>query len=814
MKLSLRWVKQYITLEYGPEEIAEMLTTIGLEVEGWEKIESVKGGLAGVVVGHVLTCEKHPDADKLSLTTVNVGEENPLQIVCGAPNVAAGQKVLVATIGTTLYDKEDQPWKIKKGKIRGAESEGMICALDELGLGEDHSGIMILDPDAVPGTSAKEYLKLQEDIVFEIGLTPNRSDATSHLGVARDLYAYLTVNKNYNGKIHLPDTSDFVTEKVRKNIKVEVLHKEACPRYAGITIEGVTIGESPDLIKQYLLAIGVKPINNIVDITNYVLHETGQPLHAFDADKIKENKILVDCLEEGTPFVALDGSEKKLSGSDLMICDGTRNPMCMAGVYGGLESGVSKETVNIFLESAYFHPKYVRNSSTKHILRTDAAKIFEKGADPNMVITALKRAAGLIRKYANGSVSSELVDIYPKPMEGHDIKLRYQKVNDVIGIHISKEKIHQILSGMDMKIKPLDEGSILVNPGTNKHDVIREIDLIEEILRIYGLNNIPFHDDIKSTISYSDKPNKNEIKEIIANYLSANKFHEMMGLSLMESKQIEHFSGTNPETFVFINNTSNVHLDIMRPDMMLSGLLSVAYNLNRQQNNIKLFEHGKSYQKSNDGFLENECISLFLSGKKQEETWISDDKKEVSFYDVKHAAVSVLKRLGIKSWQEDEVEESSGLNYGLVYHRGGNPLVYFGMISKNISKKAGIRQDVYYARFDLINIVASLHNVRTTVKEISKFPSTRRDLAIIVDQKVAFKEIVGLSAKVDKKILQEVRLFDVFKDPVKVGENKKSYAVSFHFENTEKTMSDQEIDGIMQKIISALENNLGANIRK
>lgn len=814
MKLSLFWVKQYLTLEYGPDEIAEMLTTIGLEVEGWEKIEAVKGGLAGVVVGHVLTCEKHPDADKLSLTTVDVGEENPLQIVCGAPNVAAGQKVLVATIGTTLYDKENNPWKIKKGKIRGADSEGMICAADELGLGDDHSGIMVLQDEAVVGTPAKEYLKLREDIVFEIGLTPNRSDATSHLGVARDLYAYLTVNKNYNGKINLPDTSDFVTEKVRKNIKVEVLHKEACPRYAGVTIEGVTIGESPEWIKQSLMTIGVKPINNIVDITNYVLHELGQPLHAFDADKIRENKILVDCLDEGTPFVALDGSEKKLLANDLMICDGTKSPMCMAGVYGGLESGVSKETVNIFLESAYFHPKFVRNSSTKHILRTDAAKIFEKGADPNMVITALKRAAGLIRRYAGGSISSELVDIYPRPLEGHDIKLRYQKVNDVIGIPISKEKIHHILSGMNMKIKPLDEVSILVNPGTNKHDVIREIDLIEEILRIYGLNNIPFHDDIKSTISYSEKPNKNEVKEVIANYLAANKFHEMMGLSLMESKQMESCAGITPESFVYINNTSNVHLDIMRPDMMVSGLLSVSYNLNRQQNNIKLFEHGKSYKKSDGGFVESECISVFLSGKKQEETWISDDKKEVSFYDAKHVAVSVLKRLGITSWQEDETEESTGLHYGLVYHRGGVPLVYFGLISKNLTKKAGIKQEVYYIQFDLVNILTSLSNVRTTVKEISKFPSTRRDLAMIVDQKVTFKEIVGLSAKADKKILQEVRLFDVFKDAVKVGENKKSYAVSFHLENTEKTMSDQEIDSIMQKIISALENNLGANIRK
>ncbi|MFZ1704040.1 MAG: phenylalanine--tRNA ligase subunit beta [Saprospiraceae bacterium] len=814
MKLSLSWVSQYITLEYTPEEIAEMLTTIGLEVEGWEKVESVKGGLQGIVVGHVTYCEKHPDADKLSLTQVNIGHETNLQIVCGAPNVQKGQKVLVATIGTTLYDKEGSPWKIKKGKIRGQESEGMICAQDELGLGEDHSGIMVLSPDAPIGESAASYLKMEEDVVFEIGLTPNRSDATAHLGVAKDLLAYLKVNKNYDGEILLPETKEFITEKIKQNIEVEVLNKHACARYSGITIAGVQITDSPDWIKKSLLSLGIKPINNIVDITNYVLHEMGQPLHAFDADKINGNKIIVDTLPEETPFTTLDNVSRKLRDADLMICDGEKNPLCMAGIYGGIHSGVTATTTNIFLESAYFNPSYIRTSSTSHNLRTEAAKIFEKGADPNMTIFALKRAAGLIKASGGGSISNDMIDVYPHKLDGKEIKIRYSKVNEVIGVNIEKEKIQFILTSLDMKIRTFDEDSILVYPGTNKHDVTREIDVIEEILRIYGLNNVPISSGIKSTISYTLKPDKNEIKEIVSQFLSTNHFHEMMGLSLIESKQLSDIDALNPKSFVYINNTSNIHLDILRPDLLTSGLQTIAYNLNRQQSNLKLYEHGKSYTKNENGFEEKEYLTIFLTGKNLEETWYAQGKNEISFYDIKHVSISIMKRLGLVSWQEDDKPRHFGLKYGMTFHRADKPFIIFGAISSVLLKKFGIKQEVFFAQIELLNVVKALAKNKFTVREISKFPSTRRDLAIILNDNVLFDEVLNLAKKVDKTILKDVRLFDIFKDKIKVGEGKKSYAVSFHFENTERTLSDKEVDVIMAKIIISMENQLQANIRK
>lgn len=814
MKLSLRWLNQYLSLEYKPEEIADMLTTIGLEVEGWEKTESVKGGLAGVVVGHVSACGKHPDADKLSLTKVDIGQGEALQIVCGAPNIRAGQKVLVATIGTTLYDKEGNPWKIKKGKIRGIESEGMICAEDELGLGNDHSGIMVLADNAPVGMEAARFLNLKDDIIFEIGLTPNRSDATSHLGVAKDLFAYLKVNKDYQGEIKMPETTDFVTEKIKLNIDVDVRNKEACPRYAGAIISGIKVGESPEWIKQFLLTIGVKPINNVVDITNFVLHELGQPLHAFDADKIAGQKIIVDTLTAGTVFTSLDGIERKLQSTDLMINDAELNPMCMGGVYGGLHSGVTEQTTSIFLESAYFDPKYIRKTSTVHLLRTDAAKVFEKGADPEMVILALKRAAGLIRKYGDGAIGSNLVDIYPKPVNEPDIKLRYKKVSDIIGTEISKEKIQFILASLGMRIRSLDDASILVNPGTNKHDVTREIDLIEEILRIYGLNNINVTSGIKSTLSYQVKPDKNEIKEIIAQYLSANQFHEMMSLSLIESKLYSNVEGIDSKEFVYINNTSNVHLDILRPDMLVSGLQSVLYNLNRQQSQIKLFEHGKSYRKFNDQFIENELITIFISGKNREETWYDNTVKDVTIYDIKAVCSAILKKLGLTGIQEDTGTALPGLNHCVDFRRGGQSLISAGEIQKKLLKNSGIKQPVFYAEINIPQIVKTLGGVQIKVKEISRFPSMRRDLAVILDENITFAEIVSTSFKVDKKFLKEVRLFDVFKDPVKIGENKKSYAVSFHFENTERTLADKEIDMIMEKIMDNLQNQLNANVRK
>ncbi|MFZ1751707.1 MAG: phenylalanine--tRNA ligase subunit beta, partial [Saprospiraceae bacterium] len=664
MKLSLKWLKKYLKVSYTPEKIAEMLTIIGLEVEGLQVVESIKGGLAGVIIGEVVECSKHPDADRLSVTKVNIGQGDWLNIVCGAPNIAKGQKVLVATIGTQLYNDQGEPWMIKKGKIRGIDSEGMICAADELGLGDDHSGIMVLPPDSPIGTLAATYLGIESDHVFEIGLTPNRSDATSQLGIARDLMAYLRVNENYTDDIIEPEISGFITERVSNNIKVEVLDKQSCIRYTGITINNIEVKESPDWLKSLLKAIGVKPINNIVDITNFVLNELGQPLHAFDADKIVDKTIIVSKLAPGTEFTTLDGVVRKLDGEDLMICDGQQSGMCIAGVYGGIGSGVTAETKNIFIESACFDAKSIRKTSTRHQLRTDAAKIYEKGSDPNITEYAVKRAAALIRECAGGEISNELVDIYPHPVHPAEIRVYYHNVSALIGVDISEDEIHLILQAMDMEITALDDESIMVKVPTNKVDVIREVDIIEELLRIYGLNRVPVPAQIKSIVTYTPKPDKHKTKEVLSDYLASVGCNEMMGLSLIESKFYLQTGIIHPSEYVYINNTSNVHLDIMRPDMLISGLVSVGYNLNRQQFNISFFEFGKSYRKSGKGYIESEMITLFMTGKKNEVSWLSDSKADKTFYDVKKTVLSVISRAGISSYQLSEIAANERFSYG------------------------------------------------------------------------------------------------------------------------------------------------------
>jgi phenylalanyl-tRNA synthetase beta chain len=814
MKLSLNWLKNYLLISHTPEKIAEMLTIIGLEVEGIEKIESIKGGLKGVVVGEVLTCEKHPDADKLSLTTVDIGSGEILPIVCGAANVAAGQKVLVATIGTTLYGADGAPWTIKKGKIRGSESHGMICAEDELGLGDDHSGITVLPSDVAVGTLASTYYKIEDDYVFEVGLTPNRSDATSQLGIARDLLAYLRVNEQYTDELKDPDISDFVTQKVSFNIDVENQNKEACLRYTGITITNVDVKPSPDWLKKLLNAIGVKPINNIVDITNFVLNELGQPLHAFDADKIDGRKVIVTTLTEGQEFVSLDSVKRKLGSQDLMICDGNKQPLCMAGVYGGLGSGVTNETKNVFLESACFNSKSIRKTSTKHNLRTDAAKIFEKGADPNITEFALKRAAALIRILAGGELSNQIIDVYPVEIKPVEIRLFYKNVNNLIGMDINEDDIHAILQAMDMEITPFDEESILVKVPTNKSDVTREVDLIEEIVRIYGLNRVPVPEKIQSTISYSQNPNKHRTKEIIADYLASVGYNEMMGLSLIESKYYESTGVGNAENFVFINNTSNIHLDIMRPDMLISGLVSVGYNLNRQQSNINVFEFGKSYAKAEQGFIENEYLTIFVSGKKNEESWLVDNKTEKSFYDLKKTVTAVLQRVGVGTYQVSEVEDDNRFVYGLKYHKGPIVLAEFGEIQKGVCSKMGVKAKIYYAEISFDNLMKQLGKQKMKVSEISRFPSVRRDLALVIDKKVTFSEIEAIAKQSEKKLLKQISLFDVYENEKQLGEGKKSYAVSFLFENFERTLQDKEIDQIMDKVMKQLDEKIGAFIRK
>lgn len=814
MKLSLNWLKRYLKISYTPEKIAEMLTLIGLEVEGIDKVESIKGGLKGVVTGHVVTCEKHPDADRLSLTTVQIGVGDPLQIVCGAPNVAAGQKVMVATIGTVIYNDDGTSFTIKKGKIRGVESQGMICAEDELGIGHDHSGIIVLPAETPIGMPAAQYFKVEDDYVFEVGLTPNRSDATSQFGIARDLLAYLKVNENFTDELKDPDISGFITERIAFNIDVELEDKVACPRYTGISIANVTVKESPDWMKKLLQAIGVKPINNIVDATNFVLNEIGQPLHAFDADKIAGRKVIVTKLSAATPFTTLDGVERKLGANDLMICDGNRSPLTIAGVYGGLNSGVTEETKNVFLESACFNATAIRKTSTLHNLRTDAAKVFEKGSDPNNTEFAIKRAASLIKELAGGEISNIIVDEYPKPIKMVEIRLNYAKVHQVTGVNIPAETIHTILQSMEMEIEPLNAESILVKVPTNKVDVIREIDLIEEIIRIYGLNRVEVPSRLMSTITYSTHPDKHKTKELISDFLSSRGFNEMMGLSLIESRFYDGLNITDADSFVAINNTSNVHLDIMRPEMLLSGLQSVAYNLNRQQQRLALYEFGKSYLKRDDGHREQEYITLFLTGKKNEESWLTDAKSDRSFYDIKRAVLSILERLGINDGQFTEITDDKRFSYGLSFDRGPITLATFGEVSKTVLQKVGIKVPVFYAELLYDNILMMASKAKTKVNEISKFPSMRRDLALVVDKNIPFSDIEQTARKAEKKLLKQITLFDVYINDQQLGENKKSYAVSFMFENPDKTLNDKEIDQIMTKITAQLEEKTKAFIRK
>lgn len=814
MKLSLNWLKKYLNVSYTPEKIAEMLTIIGLEVEGIEKVESIKGGLKGVVVGEVLTCEKHPDADRLSVTTVNIGSGESLQIVCGAPNVAAGQRVMVATIGTELYTKEGEAFTIKKGKIRGTESHGMICAEDELGIGDDHSGITILPSETKVGTTAAKYYNIEDDYVFEVGLTPNRSDATSQLGVARDLLAYLRVNESYNEDIKDPDLSGFVTERVGINIDVEVLDKVSCIRYTGITVNNVEVKDSPDWLKKLLISIGVKPINNIVDITNFVLNEMGQPLHAFDADKIKDKKIIVKKAELGSEFVSLDGVTRKLDNEDLMICDAASQPLCMAGVYGGIDSGVSINTKNVFIESACFASKGIRKTSTRHNLRTDAAKIFEKGSDPNITEFAMKRAAALMRELAGGAISNVIVDVYPKVVKTVEIRLYYANVNRLIGMEIPEDDIHSILQAMDMEITPLDDESILVKVPTNKADVIREVDLIEEIVRIFGLNRVPVPSQIKSTISYTNKPDKHKTKELLSDFLSSIGFNEMMGLSLIESRHYTDLEIAEKSQFVFINNTSNIHLDIMRPDMLVSGLVSVSHNLNRQQTNLSLYEFGKSYKKEGKGYKEDEYLTLFLSGKRNDESWLLNNKAEKSFYDIKKPVVSLLQRCGIFQYQISEIEGSNRFSYGLKIHRGPLVIAEFGEIKKNVCQKMSIKTTLYFAEISFDTILKLIGKEKIQVQEISRFPSVRRDLALVIDKNVKFGDIEVIAKQTEKKLLKQIALFDVYENEQQLGADKKSYAISFVFEDTEKTLNDTEIDGIMVKMVKQLEQKTGALIRK
>ncbi|MBK8562795.1 MAG: phenylalanine--tRNA ligase subunit beta [Saprospiraceae bacterium] len=825
MTISLNWLKTYLDIDLAPEEISNLLTSLGLEVEGMEEIESIKGGLEGVVVGHVKECWRHPNADKLSLTKVDIGKGELLQVVCGAPNVAAGQKVLVATVGTTLYPTGGEPLTLKLGKIRGEESQGMICACDELGMGEDHSGILVLPADTPVGTTGRDYFKLEKDVVYEIGLTPNRSDATCHLGVARDLAAALQVQFGQKGGVKMPaiDFPSFKNLESLPTVEVVVENSEACPRYAGVVIKGVAIGESPDWLKKRLQSVGVRPISNVVDITNFILHELGQPLHAFDLDEIAGQKVIVKTLPEGTKFLSLDERERSLSGHDLMICDGESMPMCIGGVFGGAKSGVKDTTKNIFLESAHFNAKWIRRSSTRHDLRTDAARVFEKGSDPNVCVYALQRAAAMMVELAGGEIASEVVDIYPKPIENQQIAVAYDYVSRLIGMEIPKDKIKEILLALEMNIMAETADSFTVSVPTNKADVTRPADVVEEILRVFGLDNVPAPAQIRSNIVRSEKPDPNSVRNTIADYLAANGFNETMSLSLSKSMFYKEILPKEESELVFVNNTSNVELDIMRPTMLFSALEAVVNNQNRQQNDLKLFEFGKTYHPADGGretvdgkrnYKEPQHLSLVVTGQRWSESWRNKEKLPADFFTLKTVVSNTFARVGLTSGYQETALKDDVFAYALKLHRGPQELAVMGKVQPKMSKKMGIRGEVFYADLNWDALLQAAKKQSISFAELNKFPTMRRDLAVVIGKSVKFSDLAAVARKAGKKLLKDINLFDVFEDESKLGEGKKSYALGFTFEDTTRTLQDKEVDAVMVEMMEAMEGKLGALIRR
>ncbi|MFN8325577.1 MAG: phenylalanine--tRNA ligase subunit beta [Flavobacteriaceae bacterium] len=807
MKISYNWLKQFIKIDLKSEETAAILTDLGLEVEVVEKYQSVRGGLEGVVVGHVLSCEKHPDADRLSITKVDLGDGNPVQIVCGASNVAAGQKVPVATIGTKLFDKEGNEFEIKKGKIRGQESHGMICAEDELGLGTSHDGIMILDEKLKPGTPCAKVFNIENDEIFEIGLTPNRADAMSHMGVARDLRASL-LQKNSNIELITPSVSTFRIDKRILKIDVDVKDSKLAPRYCGVTISGITVKESPEWLKNRLKAIGLTPKNNIVDVTNYILHDLGQPLHAFDASKIN-GKIIVKTATAGTKFVTLDDVERTLHEEDLMICD-EKGPLCMAGVFGGKNSGVTETTNAIFLESAYFNPVSIRKTAKRHGLSTDASFRFERGIDANITEFALKRAALLIKEVAAGEITSDIIDIYPKKIEDFPVFLSFEKATKLIGQELPKETIKKILASLDIKVTTVsDVGLGLIIP-SYRVDVQREIDVIEEILRVYGYNNINFTKKLNATVSNSARTEDYKVQNIVASLLNANGFHEMMANSLTTPEYISLSEMLKEEYNVSMLNPLSNDLSSMRQSLLFSGLEAVSYNINRKNTDLKLFEFGKTYHKLPSGYDEPKHLVLYLSGNRNKESW-TNTQKPSDFFLFKGYISAILERLGIQKVQNRPVT-SDVFAEGIAIASGNDNLVEFGTIKKSILKHFDIKQEVFYADFNW-NLILKLIGGKIKFVDIPKYPEVRRDLALLVDENVTFDVIYNIARQTEKSLLKEVNLFDVYQGK-NLPDGKKSYAISFILQDTSKTLTDEQIDKIVNKLQKNLENEVGASLRK
>jgi phenylalanyl-tRNA synthetase beta chain len=818
MKISYNWIKEYLKIDLEPAKVAEILTAIGLEIEGLEEWVSVKGGLEGVVIGEVLTCKKHPDADKLSVTTVDIGGPHPLQIVCGAPNVAAGQKVPVATVGTVVY-KGAESLEIRKSKIRGELSEGMICAEDELGLGNSHDGIMVLDKDAKPGTPAGNYFKIVKDTVFEIGLTPNRIDSGSHFGVARDLAAYLSLNEGMDLKAALTSLSDFKPDNKSNVYEVIIENTADCPRYTGITISGVTIGESPDWLKNKLRAIGLNPINNVVDITNFVQHEIGQPLHAFDADKIEGRKVIIKNLPEKSKFITLDEVERSLSSRDLMICN-TKEGMCLAGVFGGIKSGVSSSTTNIFLESAYFNPVAIRKTSKRHGLKTDASFRFERGADPNITTWALKRTITLIKEIAGGKISSDIADIYPKRIENVQVDVNYNNINRLIGKKIEPATVKKILSLLDIEVINDDGINLKLVIPSYRVDVKQEADVIEEILRIYGYNNIEVNMHVNSTLSYPEKPNKERIVNIISDLLTYNGFSEIMCNSLCPAAWYEQNDDFNKDQLVMLANPLSSDLNAMRQSLLFGGLSSVIWNINRQNLDLKFYEFGHCYfyHKSDQpypkaaNYSEKASLDLFISGNTNRQSW-NCKTTPTDFFNIKSSVEMILSRLGIKP--ENLSSGESGKKYfaeSSTYLFNNKIVAETGRISKSYLSKFDIGQDVYWGHIEWDLVLKLIKTQSISFHELPKYPSVKRDLALLLDRGVKFSQIRDIAFRTERNKLHDINLFDVYESDT-LGKDKKSYAVSFTLRDDLETMVDKNIDKIMNKLIKAFEEELGAQIR-
>ena len=808
MKISYNWLKQFIKIDWDAEKTGELLTDLGLEIEGIERYESVKGGLKGIVVGEVLTCEQHPNADRLKVTTVNIGTDTPLQIVCGAPNVAAGQKVPVATIGTTLYTAEGEAWTIKKGKIRGEESHGMICAEDELGLGESHDGIMVLDEKLKIGAPASMVFKVENDEVFEIGLTPNRADAMSHYGVARDLKAGL-LQHEVSVELITPSVSSYHVDARSLKIDVDVLDKEKCPRYCGVTISGLKVEASPSWLQHRLKAIGLSPINNIVDATNYVLHELGQPLHAFDANKINGNKIEVKTCKAGTKFTTLDGVIRELHEDDLMICDAEK-PMCIAGVFGGIDSGVTDSTTKIFLESAYFNPVAIRKTAKRHALNTDASFRFERGIDPNITEYALKRAALLIMDIAGGEITSDIVDAYPNKIKDFEVRLSFENAKKLIGEEIPKETIKSILSSLDIKVNNVTETGLGLTVPAYRNDVQREADIIEEILRVYGYNNIATTEKLNASISNSSRFEDYKLQNIIGNQLVSQGFFEIMANSLTSPKYIALSEDLKAEHNVQMLNPLSNDLEVMRQSLLFSGLEAVSHNINRKRDDLKLFEFGKTYHQYAEEREEHKHLSLFVTGNKTEERWNAANSPSDFFY-LKGTIETVLQRLGLNRLKSAPTKTdlfSEGISLSL----GKKKLVDFGLVKKSVLKHFGISQNVLFADFNWDNVLEMAKHNKIKFSEIPKYPEVRRDFALLLDNNVSFEDIHTIAKQTEKQLLKNVNLFDVYEGK-KLPDGKKSYAVSFTLQDENKTLTDKQIDKIMSKLQSNFESKLGAELR-